>query len=268
MYCLSPMKDRRVMPRLTLGGSGGSVQAASPRPRDLSSGRSRDFFRDFRTIRPRIAGFSLKREMWKMNSTRSKVDEWAERAASGDEAARERLLDYYRPNLRRIVVGRLDKRLASRVDPSDIVQETMIDADRRLEKFLRQPTVPLLVWLGRIATERVIDTHRRHLVSQRRSVVREHRETHPLDGSARELIQLIANGKTSPSGELMREEEIERIRSAIDTLSARDREILVMRHFDQMDPDAIAQVLGISPGAVRARILRALLRLRTILETP
>ena len=203
----------------------------------------------------------------KMNQIRSKVDEWVEGAANGDEAARQRLLGFCRPILRRMVAGRLDKRLAARVDPSDVVQETMIDADRKLARFLRQPTVPLLVWLRKIAAERVIDSHRLHLGSQCRSVIREYRESQPFDGSPPELIELIAKGTTSPSGELMREEEIERVRAAVDGLPERYREVLVMRHFDQMEPDEIAQVLGISPGAVRARIFRALLRLRETLET-
>jgi RNA polymerase sigma-70 factor (ECF subfamily) len=202
-----------------------------------------------------------------MNQTGSKVNEWVERAANGDEAARQQLLGFYRPNLRRIVAGQLDKRLAARVDPSDIVQEIMLDADRKLVKFLQQPTVPLLVWLRKIASERVIDTHRRHLGSQRRSVIRERRESPLWDGSAPDLMEMIANSMTTPSGELMREEQSERVRAAVDRLPARYREVLVMRHFDQMEPDEIAQVLGISPGAVRARILRALLRLRETLET-
>ena len=201
-----------------------------------------------------------------MNPTRSTVDEWAERAANGDDSARQMLLSFYRPDLRRMVASQLDKRLSARVDPSDIVQETMIDADRRLGKFLRQQAVPLLVWLRKIAADRVIDTHRRHLGSQRRSVIRERRKSQPLDGSAPELTELIAIGKTNPSGELMREELIEQVRVAINGLPERYREVLVMRHFDQMEPDEIAQVIGISPSAVRSRIVRALLRLREALD--
>jgi RNA polymerase sigma-70 factor (ECF subfamily) len=197
-----------------------------------------------------------------MGQTPSQVDEWISRAATGDEAARQRLLGFYRPILRRMVAAQLDRRLAARVDPSDIVQETMIDADRKLARFLDGPTVPFLVWLRKIAAERVIDIHRRHLGSQRRSLIRELRGPRPDDESARQLLEFVAMSRTSPSGELMREEEIERIRAAIEGLPAQYREVLVMRHFDQMEPDEIAQILGITPAAVRARILRALLRLR------
>ena len=102
-------------------------------------------------------------------------------AANGEKAARELLLAFYRPVLRRMVAGQLDKRLAARIDPSDIVQDTMIDADRKLARFLRERTVPLLVWLRRIAAERIIDVHRRHLGSQCRTVIREHRESAPFD---------------------------------------------------------------------------------------
>jgi RNA polymerase sigma-70 factor, ECF subfamily len=168
----------------------------------------------------------------------------------------------------KVVASRLDRRLAARVDPSDIVQETMIDAYRKLAQFLRQQPVPLVVWLRKIVAQRLIDTHRRHLGSQRRSVIRERRESQPLDTSAPELIDLIAKGKSGPSGELMREEQMECVRAAIDRLPARYREVLVMRHFDQMEPDEIAQALGISPGAVRARIIRGLVRLKESLETP
>ncbi len=166
-----------------------------------------------------------------------------------------------------MVVTQLDRRLTARIDPSDIVQEIMIDADRRIVRFLAEPAVPLLVWLRKIAVERVIDTHRRHLGSQCRSVNREHRNSPPFDGSSPELMALLATGRASPSGELMRVEQIERIRAAIDGLPSRYREVLVMRHFDQMEPEDIARVAGISPGAVRARLLRALLRLREKLGT-
>ncbi len=189
-----------------------------------------------------------------MDQTRSQVEEWVERAANGDESARQRLLGFYRPILRRMVAGRLDRRLAARVDPSDVVQETILDADRRLAKFLRKPTVPLLVWLRQIAAERVIDTHRWHLGSQCRTVIREHRDSQPSSGSPPGFIELIAQGLTSPIAEMMREEEIERVRAAVDGLPERYREVLVMRHFDQMEPDEIAQLAGISTGAVRARI--------------
>ena len=203
----------------------------------------------------------------KSHETGWQADDWAERAANGDEIARQRLLDHYRPYLRRMVVKQLDKRLKARVDPSDIVQETMIDADRKLARFLQEPSVPVLVWLRKLAFERVIDTHRRHLGSQCRTVIREHREAEFLGGSVPELMQLIATGRTSPSDELMRVEEIDRVRKAIDSLPLRYRQVLVMRHFDQMEPDEIARVLGLTPGAVRGRILRALLRLKETLGT-
>ena len=199
-----------------------------------------------------------------MTQQRSSVDEWVERAANGDEAARQRLLGSYRPILRRMVADRLDKRLAARVDPSDIVQEAMIDADRKLPKFLRTSSIPLLVWLRKIAAERIIDIHRRHLGSQRRSVIREHTGSRPIEASP---LELIANGATSPSGELMREEEIERVRVAVDGLPERYREVLVMRHFHQMEPGEIARVTGLSTAAVRARIVRAMVRLKETLET-
>jgi RNA polymerase sigma-70 factor, ECF subfamily len=203
-----------------------------------------------------------------MSETGSNLEELIERAARGEKSARDRLLSYYRDHLRRMVAERLDRRLAARVDPSDVVQETLMEASRRLEEYLKARPLPLLAWLRRIAVERVIDTHRRHLGSQRRSVARERGGPPIIDGSAVGLAEAFVNTQTSPSGVVMRAEQGDRVRTAIDRLPPKCREILVMRHLEHMELDEIAEELGISSGAVKARILRALLRLREILDTP
>jgi RNA polymerase sigma-70 factor (ECF subfamily) len=196
----------------------------------------------------------------------SNVENLVERAARGEELARQRLLGFYRDRLRRMVHARLDKRLSARVDASDVVQEILIDANRRLEGYLVDRPLPLLAWLRQIAVERVIDTHRRHLGSQRRSVARE-LEGPPLrDGWAPGPEQLLVNNQTSPSGLVIRAEQGDRVRAAIDRLPPKDREVLVMRHLQHRELEDIAEELGISAGAVKARILRALLRLREILD--
>lgn len=190
-----------------------------------------------------------------------------ERASQGDEPARQRLLERFRRQLRQLIAARLDSRLAARVDASDVVQETLIDAARRMDEYFKDRPLPFLAWLGQIANERVIDTHRRHLAAQRRSVARESRPRNESDPPDTLALRLEADG-TSPSGHLLRKERHDRLKAALELLPARDREVLVLRHLEQRGPSEIAERLGISEGAAKARLLRALMRLRSVMEGP
>jgi RNA polymerase sigma-70 factor (ECF subfamily) len=192
----------------------------------------------------------------------SETPELIERAERGDVAARDRLLELYRDYLRRMVAVRLDRRLASRVDPSDVVQEVLVEADRRLEGYLRDRPIPFHAWLRQLAGDRIVDAHRRHVGSQKRSVKVEEDDRELRDQSSERLADLFQSDDTSPSGRLIRKESQERIRNTIAALPAKDREVLVMRHLEQLGTAEIASVLGISEGAVKARLLRALVRLR------
>jgi RNA polymerase sigma-70 factor (ECF subfamily) len=196
-----------------------------------------------------------------------KTQELIERAERGDVSARRDLLKRYRNYLRRMVAARLDRRLAPRVDPSDIVQETLADAAGRLDEYLRDRPLPFFGWLRQIANERVIKAHQRHVIAQRRSVSR---ESAPLevssDYSVDELVNSLAAHDTSPSNQLMRKEQSDKVRSALASLPSRDREVLVMRYLEQLDTPAIAEATGISELAVKARLFRALTRIRGRLE--
>lgn len=185
------------------------------------------------------------------------------RAARHDSQARHDLLEAYRDYLLRMVAARLDRRLAPRVDPSDIVQEALTDASRRMDDYFREQPIPFLAWLRQITGERVIDAHRRHLQSQRRSVSREAAALQPADESTVALARLLVANDTSPSNRLIRQERSEQLRAALDALPPRDREILSMRHIEQLDTAEIAEALGLTVGAVEGRLLRALLRLRS-----
>src|SRR5947199_4295375 len=101
------------------------------------------------------------------------TEQLVERAAHGDAAARQQLLTRHRPRLRRMVAVRLDRRLAARVDPSDLVQETLAEAAEDLSDYLRRRPIPFYPWLRQIACQRLIDVHRRHLHAGKRSVTRE-----------------------------------------------------------------------------------------------
>ncbi len=189
-----------------------------------------------------------------------------DRAAHGDDAAGHELLARHRDRLRRMVRIYLDQRIASRVDPSDVIQEALAEAARKLEDYLRQRPIPFYPWLRRIAWERLVKIHRRHLHARIRSTAREEPGGLPLpDESAMDLARRLAASGTSPSGRVVREEVRSRVRTALDQLGPRDRDILVMRYLEQLSNKEIAAALGITEGAVKVRHLRALERLRTVL---
>jgi RNA polymerase sigma-70 factor (ECF subfamily) len=187
------------------------------------------------------------------------------RAEQGEEAARQELLEMYRQDLRRMVASRLDRRLGVRVDASDVVQDALVDAWRRMDDYLQDRPLPFLAWLRQITNERIIDTHRRHVSSQRRGIDREIAQAQVSNESAVLLAGRLFANDTSPSNNLIRKEFHVRLREAIIALPAKDREVLMMRHIDQLDSAEIAESLGITQGAVKARLLRALLKLRGVL---
>lgn len=186
------------------------------------------------------------------------------RSAAGDTDARDRLLHRHRDRLRRMVAVRLDPRLAARIDPSDVVQEALADADRKLDKYLRDRPLPFYPWLRQIAWERLVHVHRRHVRASRRSVGREEGISLS-DRSAAELAErLFARGST-PSRKALRDELRARVRAALAALPETDREVLILRNLEQLSVASTADVLGLSEGAVKMRHVRALARLRAVL---
>jgi RNA polymerase sigma-70 factor (ECF subfamily) len=188
------------------------------------------------------------------------------RAGQGDPLAGQQLLVQYRQRLRQMIAVRLDRRLAARIDPSDVVQETLGEAVQQLDAYLRQPPLPFYPWLRQLAWKRLTALYRRHIRAGKRSVCREEHGAPPLpDESALDLAgRLLARG-SSPSARLRREELRGRVRAALAQLPEGDRELLVLRHLEQLATPEIAEVLGITEGAVYTRHLRALERLRGLL---
>jgi RNA polymerase sigma-70 factor (ECF subfamily) len=197
----------------------------------------------------------------------SDTQDLIDRAGQGEQGARHRLLGRYRGYLRRMVAARLDRRIASRVDASDVVQETLVVADRRLGDYFSQRVVPFYAWLRQIAEDRIVEAHRLHVGSQKRSVTREDREPERADHFSFALTRQLLADDTSPSHRLIRQEDQEQIRSSIAALPSKDREVLVMRHLEHLSTVEIASRLGISEGAVRARLVRSLVRLQALLES-
>jgi RNA polymerase sigma-70 factor (ECF subfamily) len=189
------------------------------------------------------------------------------RAAGGDHRAQVELLARYRARLRRMIEMRLDRRLAARADPSDIVQETMKTAIVRLPEYFADPQISFYPWLRRIAADRLADACRTHMTAERRSVLKEHPWMPNLnDESVAELAQSIVTSSLSP-GELVQAAETQqRAIAALSQLKPQDREILVLRYLEQLGVREIADVLEISETSVTSRHFRALQRLRRLMK--
>jgi len=186
------------------------------------------------------------------------------RAAQGDASAQAELLEKYRDRLRRMIAMRLDRRIASRVDASDVVQEALNNAHGRLPKYFENPQTSFYLWLRGIAWDRLVEIHRTHIGAQKRSVLKE-RSWSPnvTDESVSELAHSIAVSSINPGRRAMLAEMQARAQAALLELKPHDREILVLRYLEHLGVQEIAVVLGISQDAVAARHLRALKRLRT-----
>jgi RNA polymerase sigma-70 factor (ECF subfamily) len=201
-----------------------------------------------------------------MTLLKSDTETLLKRAECGDRAAREELLARFQGRLRQMVAFRLDRRVAARLDPSDVVQEALADAARKLSEYLQTRPLPFYPWLRQLAWQRLVELHRRHIYAQKRSVTREEVQSVPLtDESAMELAgRLMAGG--SPVGRLLREELRSRVHAVLEQLPPRDREVLVLRHLEQLSTRDMAAILDISEGAVKVRHLRALRRFRQLLN--
>jgi RNA polymerase sigma-70 factor (ECF subfamily) len=191
------------------------------------------------------------------------TDHLLDSASRGDALARGRLLERHRPRLKRMVAVRLDRRLAARVDPSDVVQEALLEAAAQLDGYLRDRPIPFYPWLRRLAAGRLADAYRRHVRAARRSVERE--EPPGLPGeSVLELADRLLHRQSGPATGLGRQERRAAVRAALDRLPERDREVLVLRFLEDLSTADTAAVLDIGEGAVKMRVVRALDRLRDL----
>jgi RNA polymerase sigma-70 factor (ECF subfamily) len=194
------------------------------------------------------------------------TEDLVSRAAAGESAARERLLMRHRARLRDAIARRLDDRLAARVDASDIVQEAMADASRKLAEYLLQPPLPFFPWLRQLALERLIQARRRHVHAEKRSVALEQSIAVPDGGSvAPPSDRFVASGDT-PLASVVRAELRHTVQEVLRRLPEHDREILELRHMRQLSTRETAQLLHLSEGAVKTRHLRALRRFRRYMD--
>ena len=204
-----------------------------------------------------------------MPADRSDVEELVKLAANGDPASWEALLRRYRSRLRRMVCFRLDPRLKGRMDPSDVVQDICLEAWRHLGSYVQQPDIPIFLWLRAVAGHKLSDLHRHHLGARMRDARREvslHEGALPGATSAALAAQLLGH-LTRPSEAAVRAEMKVRLQTALNVMDPIDREVLALRHFEQLTVSETAQVLGIKEKAAGMRYVRALRRLKEILHS-
>jgi RNA polymerase sigma-70 factor (ECF subfamily) len=202
--------------------------------------------------------------------TSARDDELAEtaelldRARVGDRDARDAIFARHRDRLRRMVEIRLDRRLQARVDASDVVQDAYVDVIGRLDEYLNDPKLPLFLWLRLVVGDRLMKIHRQHLGAQLRAAGREvslYRDALPIASSAALAAQLLGK-HTSPTQAAVRAERMLRLQEALNSLDLIDREILSLRHFEELTRREAALALGIEEAAAAKRYVRALKRLR------
>jgi RNA polymerase sigma-70 factor (ECF subfamily) len=189
------------------------------------------------------------------------------RAAAGEESAARELFSRYRVRLKRMVHLRLSRRLQGRVDDSDVLQEAYLEACKRLPEYAQAPGLPLFLWLRHLTGLKLAEVHRRHLGTQLRDADREvslHRGGLPEADSVSLAAQLL--GKlTTPSQAAIKAEMRLHVQEALNSMDPLDREVLALKHFEQLSTSEMAEVLGLSKAGADSRYLRAIKRLREIL---
>ena len=202
-----------------------------------------------------------------MTSNSDATNRSLEQAARGDPRALGTLLTRHGDRIRRMVALRMDRRLQGRVDPSDVIQEAYLEASVRLAEYLRDPSMPFFLWLRFLTGQKLVSLHRHHLGVQMRAAGQEvalFRERLPEASSAALAAQLLGHD-THPSEAAVRAELKIQVQEALNSMDPLDREVLALRHFEQLSRAEIAQVLEVSEGAAGKRYVRALERLKRIL---
>ena len=197
----------------------------------------------------------------------AEIHDLLQRAAGGDAAACQDVFSRYRDRLRRMVHLRMSRRLQGRVDDSDVLQEAFLDVSRRLTEYVADPKLPFFLWVRHLTGLKLIEIHRKHLGSQLRDADREvtlHRGGLPEADSASLAAQLLGT-VTSPSQAVVKAETRLFVQEALNSMDPIDREVLALKHFEQLSTSEIAQVLGLSKAGAGSRYLRAIKRLREIL---
>ena len=194
-----------------------------------------------------------------MENEPSQIDTLLAEYQAGNDAALEKLFTAVRPRLQQMVSLRIGAQLQARLDPSDVLQEAYLDAEQKIERYLKRPTVSPFVWLRGVTFDRLAKLQRQHLGTQARDVTRECRLP---ENSSVHLAQHLAARSDTASAVLGRKEVHRQLQLAIDGLSNEDREVILMRHFEGLTNSEVAEALEIKPTTATMRHGRALARLK------
>ncbi|WP_422927949.1 sigma-70 family RNA polymerase sigma factor [Singulisphaera sp. PoT] len=195
-------------------------------------------------------------------------DELLNRASAGDISALAGLFELYRARLEQMVRLRLDRRLHGRLDPADVLQEAYLCVSRRFSEYVAKPAIPFYLWLRLLTGQTLVDLHRQHLGAKMRDAALEIslHQGEVSRASSASLAELLLGRLTSASRAAIRVETQNRVQEALNGMDPIDREVLVLRHFEDLSNAETACVLGIQEAAASKRYLRALKRLKEILS--
>jgi RNA polymerase sigma-70 factor, ECF subfamily len=190
------------------------------------------------------------------------------RAGHGDEVALRELFDEYRDRLKRMIRLRMSRRLKTRMDDSDILQEAYLEVAKKLPEYTQNPEAPFFLWLRQMTGLKLAEYHRRHLGTQMRDADREvsiYRGALP-EANSMSLAAHLLGQLTSPSQAAIKAEMRIKLQEALNSMDPLDREVIALRHFEQLSGDETAEVLGLSKTGASSRYVRAISRLRKILS--
>jgi len=195
-------------------------------------------------------------------------EELLRRLERGDERALVELFTRHRERLRRMVRLRLDRRLQGRIDSSDVLQEAHLEVARRAREYLEQPTMPPYLWFRFLTGQALLGLHRHHFGARKRDPAQEVslRPQGPPQATSFSLAEMLLGRLTSPTLAARRAEMQLRLQEVLNTLEPLDREVVALRHFEELSNGEVAQVLGLSKTAASNRYLRALGRLKKMLD--
>lgn len=191
------------------------------------------------------------------------------KAADGQPEIVSILFEKHRVRLRKMVRLRMDRRLQTRIDASDVLQDTWLDCERRFAEYVADPPMPFFHWLRFLTGQRLVDLHRRHLGTAARNICQEvslYQGALPAASSV-SLAEQLMGRLTSASQAAERAEIQVSIQNALNSLEAIDREVLILRHFEMLTNEETSQALGLKKAAASNRYIRALKRLREILDS-
>ena len=201
-------------------------------------------------------------------SDNQRDDDLLARLEAGDERVVNELFTRYRERLRQMVRLRLDRRLQGRIDASDVLQEAYLEVARRAREYVARPTMPPFLWMRFLTAQKLLELHRHHLGARMRDAAQElslcHRATP--QASSVSLAEMLLGRLTSPTLAARRAEMQQKLQEVINSLDPLDREVVALRHFEELSNSEVAQVLGLSKTAASNRYIRALARLKEMLE--